>query len=52
MLDILSENNKKEYPKSVTELFKTRGKKNCAGRLLLHKQNSYICLNKKKKYVH
>jgi hypothetical protein len=42
VMDILSENSKKEYPKSVTELFsalKAR-EKICARRLLLRKQNS------------
>jgi hypothetical protein len=38
--DILYKNSKKEYPKSVTELSSLWGKKFCAGRLLLHKQNS------------
>jgi hypothetical protein len=40
MTDILSENNKKEYSKSVTELLRLDEKKICARRLLLHKQNS------------
>jgi hypothetical protein len=40
MMGILHENRKKEYPKSVTELLKARGKNICARRLLLHKQNS------------
>jgi hypothetical protein len=40
MMDILSENCKKEYPKSVTELLRLEENKICAGRLLLHKQNS------------
>jgi hypothetical protein len=44
MMNILSENRKKEYPKSVTELVKARGEKICARRLLLHEQNSYIYL--------
>jgi hypothetical protein len=45
MMDILCENSK-EYPKSVTELFRLEEKKICARRLLLHKQNSYIYLKK------
>jgi hypothetical protein len=40
MMAILSENSKKEYPKSVNRALKARGKKICARRLLLHKQNS------------
>jgi hypothetical protein len=44
MMVILSKNRKKEYPKSVTELFKARGKNICARRLLLHKLNYYIYL--------
>jgi hypothetical protein len=39
MMDILPEKSKKEYPKSVIELKGSR-KKDCARRLLLHKQNS------------
>jgi hypothetical protein len=40
-MEILSENSKKEYPKSVTELLRLEGeKKISARRLLLHKQNS------------
>jgi hypothetical protein len=44
MMDILSENSKKEYPKSVTELLRLEEKKSCARRLLLHKQHSFIYL--------
>jgi hypothetical protein len=44
MMTILSENRKKEYPKSVTELLRLEEKKICARRLLLHKQNYYIYL--------
>jgi hypothetical protein len=40
MMDILSENSKKEYPTSVTELLKLERKSICARCLLLHKQNS------------
>jgi hypothetical protein len=40
MMDILSENSKKEYPKSVTELLRLQEKNICARRLLLYKQNS------------
>jgi hypothetical protein len=36
MMDILSENSKKEYPKSVTELLRLGKKKICTRRLLLH----------------
>jgi hypothetical protein len=39
MMDILSQNSKQEYPKSVTELLGLDGKKMSARRLLLHKQN-------------
>jgi hypothetical protein len=39
MMDILSENSKKKYTKSVTELLRLE-KKKCARHLLLHKQNS------------
>jgi hypothetical protein len=49
MRDIVSENSKKEHPKSVTELFKARRKEICARRLLLHKQHSYIYLKIDKK---
>jgi hypothetical protein len=42
MMDILSENSKKEYPKSVAELLRIEEKNICAMHLLLHKQNSYI----------
>jgi hypothetical protein len=44
MMDIRSENRKKEYPKSVAELLRLEGKKICARSLILHKQNSYIYL--------
>jgi hypothetical protein len=42
MMDILSENSKKGYPKSVTEPLRLEGKRFCARCLLLHKQNSNI----------
>jgi hypothetical protein len=51
VMDILSDNSKKEYPKSVTELLRLEEKKICSRRLLLQKQNSYIFLEKEKKYV-
>jgi hypothetical protein len=38
MMDVLPENSKKEYPKSVTELLRLE-EKICARRLLLHKQD-------------
>jgi hypothetical protein len=41
MRDILSENSKKEYPKSVTELLRLEEKRFLQG-VLLHKQHSYI----------
>jgi hypothetical protein len=44
----ISENSRKEYPKSVTELLRLEEKKICARRLLLYKQNSYIYLKIKK----
>jgi hypothetical protein len=37
MVAILSQNRKKEYPKSVTELLRLEEIKMCARRLLLHK---------------
>jgi hypothetical protein len=40
MVDILSQNSKQEYPKSVTELLRLEEKKICARRLLIHKQNT------------
>jgi protein associated with RNAse G/E len=40
MIDISSENSKKEYPKSVTELLRLEEKRICSRRLLLQKQNS------------
>jgi hypothetical protein len=42
MINILFENSKKEYQKSVTELLRLVGekKKICARRLLLHEENS------------
>jgi hypothetical protein len=51
MMDILSENRKKEYPKVSYRALWARGKKICARRLLLHKQNSYIYLKIKIRYV-
>jgi hypothetical protein len=39
MMDILPENSKKEYPKSVTELLKLE-EKNCEKCLLIYKQKS------------
>jgi hypothetical protein len=45
MMDILSENTKKECPKSVTELLRLEEKRFIARRLLLHKQHSYIYLH-------
>jgi hypothetical protein len=48
MMDILSENSKKEYAKSVTELLRLEEKKICARRLLLLKQNSYIYIKRKR----
>jgi hypothetical protein len=39
VMDILSENGKKEYPESVTELLRLEEKKICARRLLFRKQN-------------
>jgi hypothetical protein len=44
MMDILSENCKKEYPKSVTELLRLEEKTISARRLLLHKRHSYMYL--------
>jgi hypothetical protein len=43
MMNILSENSKKEYPKSVTELLSLE-EKICARHLLPRKQHSYIYL--------
>jgi hypothetical protein len=51
MVAILSENRKKEYPKSVTELLRLEEKKICARSLLLHKQNSNIYLKNSISYV-
>jgi hypothetical protein len=48
VMDILSENSKKEYPESVTELLRLEEKKICARCLLLHRQNSYIYLKRKR----
>jgi hypothetical protein len=39
MMDILAENSKNEYPKSVTQLLRLKEKNNCARRLLLHKKS-------------
>jgi hypothetical protein len=46
MVAILSENRKKEYPKSITELLRLEEKNICARSLLLHKQSSNIYLQK------
>jgi hypothetical protein len=43
MVDILSENSKKEYPKAVTELLRLDEKRFVQG-ALLHEQHSYIYL--------
>jgi hypothetical protein len=52
MMDILSEKSKIEYPKSLTEFLRLEEKKICARYLLLHKQNSYIYLKKKNKWMY
>jgi hypothetical protein len=44
IMDILSEESKKEYSKSVTRLLRLRGKKLFERRLLLHKQKEYSVL--------
>jgi hypothetical protein len=49
MKDILSENSKTEYSKSVTELLRLEGRMISVRRLLLHKQNSKILFKKKAK---
>jgi hypothetical protein len=51
VMDILSENRKQEYRKSVTELLRLEEKKICARRLLLHKQNSNIYLKNSTSYT-
>jgi hypothetical protein len=43
-MEILSENSKQEYPKSLIELLWLEEKKICAKRLLLPKQHSCIYL--------
>jgi hypothetical protein len=51
MLEILSENSKREYPKSVTELLRLEEKKNCARRqYFINKIHKFI-LKEKKKYT-
>jgi hypothetical protein len=49
MTNILPENSKKEYPKSITELLRLEGKRFVQG-VLLHKQNFYTYLKRKNKY--
>jgi hypothetical protein len=42
VMDIFSENSKKEYPKSITEILRLEEKKICANRLLRHKIPKFI----------
>jgi hypothetical protein len=51
VMDILSESRKKGIPKVSYRALRARGKKICARRLLLHKQNSNIYLNNSIRYV-
>jgi hypothetical protein len=53
MMDILSENSKKEYPKSVTELLKLEEKRFVQGVCyFIRKIPKFILKRKKKKYMY
>jgi hypothetical protein len=51
MMVILSENSKKEYTKSVTELVRLQEKKDLSRRPLLHKQTKVVNLLKKENKI-